>query len=156
VNGWHITRIVALAFVFLAGTLVTVPVSAGSGSLLPTIAKGKGDKCVAPTDYMRRNHMDLLDHQRDETVIDGIRTKKFSLKECIACHAVNGDDGKPVTVKDDRHFCASCHNYAAVNMDCFDCHASRPGDNKQVSGLKKKSRARDVVVLKGYLKGVEK
>ncbi len=100
---------------------------------MPAITKGKGDKCVAPTDWMRRFHMTALNHKRDDTVHDGIRTPQFSLKACIDCHAVSGADGKAVTVKDERHFCRSCHDYAAVKVDCFECHASRPegaGDKK--------------------------
>lgn len=93
---------------------------------LPAITKGKGDKCVAPTDWMRRFHMTALNHKRDETVHEGIRTPQFSLKACIDCHAVSGADGKAVTVNDGRHFCRSCHDYAAVKVDCFECHASRP------------------------------
>lgn len=93
---------------------------------IPAPPKGKGDKCVADTDVMRRNHMTMLDHKRDDTVHDGIRTKQFSLKECIACHAVNGPDALPVTSKNPKHFCRVCHDYAAVKIDCFECHASRP------------------------------
>lgn len=114
---------------------VSTPVAAPAPGRtpMPAIAKGKGDKCVAPTDWMRRFHMTALNHKRDDTVHDGIRTPQFSLKACIDCHAVSGVDGKAVTVKDERHFCRSCHDYAAVKVDCFECHASRPegsGDKK--------------------------
>ena len=98
---------------------------------VPAPARGKGDSCVADTDFMRRNHMTMLDHQRDDTVHEGLRAKRFSLKECISCHAVNGSDGVPVTVDDPKHFCRSCHDYAAVQIDCFQCHASRPGLTKK-------------------------
>ena len=47
----------------------------------------QGDKCVEPTDEMRRNHMNLLLHQRDQTMHKGIRTVKHSLKNCVDCHA---------------------------------------------------------------------
>ncbi len=76
-------------------------------------------QCVAPTAEMRRNHMKMLLHQRDLTVHEGIRTPRFSLKNCVNCHAsrttgsVLGKDG----------FCASCHAYAAVSIDCFECHS---------------------------------
>ena len=100
--------------------------SAGNGGLLPVIPMGQGDSCVEDTDYMRRNHMDLLEHQRDETMKEGIRGKPYSLKECLSCHAVNGPDAIPVTVSSPQHFCRSCHDYAAVSIDCFQCHASRP------------------------------
>ena len=100
--------------------------NAGNGGLLPVIPMGQGDNCVEDTDFMRRNHMDLLEHQRDETMKEGIRGKPYSLKECLSCHAVNGPDAIPVTVSSPQHFCRSCHDYAAVSIDCFQCHASRP------------------------------
>ena len=93
---------------------------------LPEIARGKGEQCVEDTDFMRRNHMNLLMHQRDETMLQGIREKKHSLKECVDCHAVSGPDSMALTVASPKHFCRSCHDYAAVKIDCFDCHASRP------------------------------
>ena len=98
-----------------------------TGIPFPAIAMGQGDACVEDTDFMRRNHMDLLNHQRDETVIKGVRTKQHSLKECINCHVVKGPDAVPVTVSSPQHFCRSCHDCAAVSVDCFQCHASRPG-----------------------------
>lgn len=95
-------------------------------TLLPVIPMGRGDACVEDTGFMRRNHMDLLNHQRDETVLEGVRSKQYSLKECLNCHAVYGPDAIPVTVASPAHFCRSCHDYAAVSIDCFQCHASRP------------------------------
>lgn len=90
----------------------------------PVITKAlKGEQCVEDTDYMRRNHMDLLNHHRDETVIKGVRTKQHSLKECINCHA-SEKSGSVAKAKDD--FCVSCHSYAAVKIDCFECHSTKP------------------------------
>jgi [DsrC]-trisulfide reductase subunit J len=96
--------------------------------LLPEIARGKGEQCVADTGLMRREHMKLLLHQRDETMHRGIRTRKFSLKECVDCHAVSGPDAGAVSAGNPRHFCRACHDYAAVKIDCFECHASRPSE----------------------------
>ena len=93
---------------------------------MPAPAAGKGEQCVAPTDIMRRDHPSLLNHQRDQTVRAGIRTRQFSLKECIACHAVTDAKGMAVTYEDPRHFCRVCHDYTAVRIDCFECHASKP------------------------------
>lgn len=101
-----------------------------SGVPQPLIAMGQGDSCVEDTDYMRRNHMNMLKHQRDETMHKGIRVEQYSLKECINCHVVNGPDAIPVTVSSPQHFCRSCHDYAAVNVDCFQCHASRPDSGR--------------------------
>ena len=92
----------------------------------PDIPRGQGESCVEDTDFMRRYHMTVLLHQRDDTMLKGIRSKQHSLKECVSCHAVPGADSIPVTVASPKHFCRSCHDYAAVNIDCFDCHASRP------------------------------
>lgn len=90
----------------------------------PIIEKAlKGEQCVAPTDYMRRNHMKVLDGHRDKTVHEGIRTKQYSLKECINCHA-SQETGSVTAAKD--NFCVSCHSYASVKIDCFDCHSSKP------------------------------
>lgn len=109
------------------GVLVYAQVdSTGSNTLLPVIPLGRGDACVKDTDFMRRNHMELLKHQRDETMIKGLRAEQYSLKECLSCHAVYGPDAIPVTVASPTHFCRSCHDYAAVSIDCFQCHASRP------------------------------
>ena len=83
-------------------------------------------ECVEPEDEMKRNHMNYILHQRDETMHKGIRTRQYALEECINCHAVKGEDGEYVRVEDPRHFCASCHTYAAVNIDCFQCHADIP------------------------------
>ena len=105
--------------------LLLVPASAGDVPA-PTIPKGKGEQCVADTDFMRRNHMDLLTHQRDDTVRRGMRGAKFSLNGCVECHAVADSACRPVTSADPKHFCRACHDYAAVRVDCFDCHASRP------------------------------
>ncbi len=101
--------------------------SGDNSVLLPVIPRGQGESCVADTQFMRRNHMTMLRHQRDETMREGIRGNQYSLKECVACHAVMGPDAMPVTVASPEHFCRSCHDYAAVNIDCFGCHASRPG-----------------------------
>ena len=90
----------------------------------------KGEQCVEETQFMRKNHMELLMHQRDETMHKGIRTKKHSLKECFTCHVVKDKDNKPVTVSSPKHFCRECHDYAAVQIDCFQCHISVPGNDK--------------------------
>ena len=106
--------------------------SGDKGVPLPVIPRGQGDNCVDDTQFMRRNHMTMLRHQRDETMREGIRGNQYSLKECVACHAVMGPDAMPVTVASPEHFCRSCHDYAAVNIDCFGCHASRPGPSVAV------------------------
>jgi hypothetical protein len=81
-----------------------------------------GSQCVEPPAVMRRNHMAFLKHQRDDTVRGGIRGAKHSLKACIDCHASQ----KTASVaKAETNFCVSCHTYAAVKIDCFECHTDK-------------------------------
>jgi predicted CXXCH cytochrome family protein len=81
--------------------------------------------CVEPTDIMRRYHMDFLMHQRDSTVIDGIRTKNHSLTGCIDCHNPRIAGQETVRYEDPQHFCAGCHSFTGVKIDCFECHSDR-------------------------------
>jgi hypothetical protein len=82
--------------------------------------------CVEPVEVMRKQHFEFMLEHRDETVIEGIRTKKHSLNECIDCHITANSQGEFARYSEDTHFCASCHQFAAVNIDCFQCHADRP------------------------------
>ena len=118
------------SIVFMSGGVL-----AGDGSIagLLKYPEPAGEKCVEPTDVMRRQHMDLIQHQRDETMHKGIRgiTAKHSLKGCIDCHVGYDDKGEAVSINDEGQFCQSCHNYAAVSIDCFSCHRTTPdGENK--------------------------
>ncbi|MCW8853509.1 MAG: hypothetical protein OQK76_11070 [Gammaproteobacteria bacterium] len=99
-------------------------------SALLDIAKAKSDQCVADTKEMRANHMEKILHQRDKTLREGIRTKQHSLKECINCHV---EKNSAARFGDNKHFCSSCHNFAAVTIDCFQCHADRPDSDKKHS-----------------------
>jgi hypothetical protein len=89
----------------------------------PGVAAAASGKCVEETSFMRRNHMELIRHQRDLTVHEGIRTTKHSLANCVSCHA-DPKTGRVTGSKD--AFCEGCHAYAAVKLDCFECHADRP------------------------------
>jgi hypothetical protein len=80
----------------------------------------KGEQCVEPTEVMRRDHMKFILHQRDKTMHEGVRTVKHSLKNCVDCHA----DAKTGSVLGKDGFCASCHHYVAVHLDCFECHSA--------------------------------
>ncbi|NNJ94103.1 MAG: hypothetical protein HKP57_05110 [Halobacteria archaeon] len=110
-----------------------VPASAG-GSLLPVIPEAQArvsetQGCVEPVDDMRKNHMEYILHQRDETMYQGIRTRQHSLNECINCHVSDAPDAPRAS--SEEHFCNSCHTYAAVRIDCFQCHADRPVSTAQ-------------------------
>jgi hypothetical protein len=83
----------------------------------------QGAQCVADSAFMRRNHMELLKHQRDDTVRQGVRSAANSLKACVECHA-SRSTGSVARAPTD--FCVSCHSYAAVKPDCFECHTAQP------------------------------
>lgn len=102
----------------------------GTQTVLADLADGSKaaglEQCVEETVFMRKNHMDVLLHQRDRTVHDGVRTREHSLVECVYCHAGSDGNGNFTPVNADGQFCAGCHKKAAVDIDCFQCHATRP------------------------------
>jgi len=110
----------------LAG-LIMVSAAVKAGVDLPKLEHGKGEHCVEDTQYMRRHHMELLFHHRNETMHQGIRTTKYSLTQCVECHA-SSKTGSVAASKED--FCVACHDYAGVKLDCWDCHATKPMQRK--------------------------
>ena len=116
-------RWLAAALVALAATAAGAA-DDGGRTPKPVIAKARaGTQCVEPPEVMRRMHMSFLKHQRDDTVHGGIRGAKHSLQRCVECHA---SEQTGSVAKAPGDFCSSCHQYAAVKIDCFECHASKP------------------------------
>lgn len=120
------------SFVLAIGmALVAIPLAGKAEAPRPDIPEANAQYsdtqgCVAPTEEMRKNHMKYILHERDETLREGVRGEKFSLKECINCHVPKPKDGKVVRIDSKEHFCNSCHTYAAVKIDCFSCHRDVP------------------------------
>lgn len=94
--------------------------------VLPSSKAASLANCVEPTEYMRRNHFELIRHQRDATVYGGVRGTDHSLSGCVSCHAGYDSSGAPVEIDAEGQFCRRCHEYAAVEMNCFACHATVP------------------------------
>ena len=116
-----------IAALVVTGELLSLSTAAISDAVVVEGSKAAGMKtCVAPTMDMRRNHMEYLKHQRDEVVHKGDRTSKFALAECVSCHASKDKKGHAVPVNAKDQFCDSCHDYAAVNITCFQCHRKVP------------------------------
>jgi hypothetical protein len=77
-------------------------------------------ECVEPKEWMRGEHMQLLNQWRDSVVRDYNRGYKstsngkrwdMSLQNgCMKCHS------------NKKKFCDECHNYMAVKPFCWDCH----------------------------------
>ncbi len=92
-------------------------------------AKAKAAKvCVMPTEYMRAEHMQLLDVWRHNVSRNGERAfvnadgQLFNMSlsnTCLDCHS------------NKKEFCDRCHDYASVRPYCWDCHIDNPkGDNE--------------------------
>ena len=90
----------------------------GEAKKIPTpVAESPSEQCVESREYMRENHMLLLDDWRHSAVREGERIhetpdgRKYekSLKTCFSCHVSRG-------------FCVRCHTYASARPNCFSCH----------------------------------
>ncbi len=76
-------------------------------------------KCVESKEYMKAEHMALLNEWRDSAIRNSKREyinsegKMFSISlqnTCMKCHS------------NKKEFCDKCHNYAAVKPYCWTCH----------------------------------
>ncbi len=85
----------------------------------PEIQQLVEKKCVESKEFMRAEHMALLNKWRDAAIRDAKRLyinsegKEFyiSLQNgCMHCHS------------NKKKFCDECHNYAAVKPYCWTCH----------------------------------
>ena len=112
--------------------IVTFPFWYNRGKAAPApelelTAKAKAAKvCVRSTEYMKAEHMQLLDVWRDSVVRRGERIyvsptgKEYNMSlsnTCLDCHSNKAD------------FCDRCHNYASVRPYCWDCHIDNPKEN---------------------------
>jgi len=85
----------------------------------PEIQKLADKKCVEPKEFMRAEHMQILNNwrdavvrngDRDQIIISGQKYDKSLQNGCMKCHSNKKD------------FCDKCHNYVAVKPYCWDCH----------------------------------
>ena len=85
----------------------------------PELPPGGEKLCVAPASEMRDTHMQLLNEWRDDVTrnsdrvsvtVDGKEYRKGLQTACMQCHS------------NKEKFCDSCHEYAAVQPTCWDCH----------------------------------
>ena len=135
-----IKRLMRISIIF-AGFMMLFPLAGNAATPFPQIHEPEGKKCVQPEDEMRRNHMNYILHQRDETMHKGIRTEKYSLAKCIDCHVEPNEKGEIASHDDEEHFCSTCHTYASVQIDCFECHADKP--QKYIKRGKKNASLKD-------------
>jgi len=144
-------KIFASLIIFAA--LFTIPffynmgkVNAGPDVALdtPVIQQLADQQCVESPEFMRANHMQLLNQWREEAVRNGqtvyINSQgtefEISLQDtCLKCHATEQASNPVVlnnpantagvsnpAINDSPEFCASCHDYNAVKPLCWNCH----------------------------------
>ena len=80
---------------------------------------------------MIRNHPKFLFGFRSAVLHKGVVTPDNNIERCVTCHAVKDPSGQPVGFDDPTHFCRGCHTKAAVTIDCFECHQSKPSPQGQ-------------------------
>jgi hypothetical protein len=117
--------------VFIA--LVTFPFWFNMGKAAPApevelTEKAKAAKtCVRSKEFMRAEHMQLLDLWREQVVRTAVReyvspegkTYNMSLSNtCLDCHS------------NKTEFCDRCHDYASVSPYCWDCHIDNPKETE--------------------------
>jgi hypothetical protein len=82
------------------------------------------EQCVESAQYMRDNHMRMLDEWRKSVVREGNRDytssdgKEYEISltaTCMKCHP------------NKEEFCDRCHNYTGVKPGCWDCHNAPEG-----------------------------
>jgi hypothetical protein len=122
-----IFAIVLILFVFLFTLPFWYNLGKASKIIEPELSlKAKQEKfCVESKDYMKANHMQLLDEWRDSVVREGKRHyigkngkeyKNLSLQNtCMDCH------------HNKKEFCDKCHNYVGVTPYCWTCHIEPKG-----------------------------
>jgi hypothetical protein len=112
--------IVLFPFWYMRGKAAPAP----EVELTPTAKAAQ--KCVRSTEYMKAEHMQLLDVWRDSVVRRGDRIyvspsgKEYNMSlsnTCLDCHSNKAE------------FCDRCHNYASVRPYCWDCHIDNPKEN---------------------------
>lgn len=124
---WIILGLLIFMVLFLSPFLYNVFIKMGKAAPMAELVlteKAKAAKqCVMPTEYMKTEHMQLLDKWRLKVVRGAVRDftneegKTFDMSlsnTCLDCHSNKAE------------FCDRCHNYASVRPYCWDCHITNP------------------------------
>jgi hypothetical protein len=115
--------IIAFPFIYNIGTDIVKPEPKIN---TPVIQQMAVKHCVEPKEFMKAEHMQLLNNWRDAAVRDGDRVyvgfdgKRYNISlqnTCMHCHS------------NKKEFCDTCHNYMAVKPYCWDCHIAPKENN---------------------------
>ena len=108
--------------VFLFVIIFTTPFWINIGSprySRPELVPTDAEDCVEPVEYMRAEHMRILNEWRDAALREGKRVyiatdgreRDINLQNtCMSCHT------------DKAAFCDTCHISNSVTPYCWDCH----------------------------------
>lgn len=107
---------VAFPFYYNIGRVIATP----DPSLnTPVINELVEKKCVESREFMRVEHMTMLNDWKDSAIRDGRRAyintegklfEKSLQNTCMRCHS------------NKERFCNECHIYVAVTPNCWTCH----------------------------------
>ncbi len=115
--------IIAFPFIYSMGTDIVKPEPKID---TPVIQQMAVKQCVESKNFMKAEHMQLLNNWRDEVVREGKRVyvasdgKQYNMSlqnTCMHCHS------------NKKEFCDTCHNYMAVKPYCWDCHIAPKENN---------------------------
>ena len=120
-DGGKIT-VALIAFVVVVSLPLWYNLASGKEAVRPELPMpdpAVHPNCVAPVEYMRGSHMQLLNEWRDSVVRDGERVyeafdgKKYNMslsRTCLGCHGAR------------EQFCGQCHGFMGVKPYCWECH----------------------------------
>ena len=129
-----------LVFLAVCLCIVLMPVLANHGRVAalpgsaletPEISKLTEQQCIEPVEYMRANHMLLLEDWRNVVVREGFsryessagQVYEMSLEDsCFSCHSNRAE------------FCASCHDYVGIDPNCWSCHDGGAAETDKPTG----------------------
>lgn len=91
--------------------------------------KSSGKTYHQSISMIRKMHPEFLNHKRDKTLRQGVRTEEYSLSGCVTCHASEKDQSNGYhAIDSSEQFCSDCHQKVAVTVDCFSCHRTTPAE----------------------------
>jgi hypothetical protein len=126
-----IAGLVIFLIILFSPFLYNIFINAGKAQVAPEpvlTERAKAAKaCVRSTEYMKAEHMKVLDVWRHAVVRNAERIyvnskgQAFAMSlsnTCLDCHS------------NKTEFCDRCHDYASVRPYCWDCHIDNPKENE--------------------------
>ena len=113
--------IVTFPFIYNLGKVNAKPEPKIDTSVIQQL---KEKNCIESKEFMKANHMQLLNKWRDMVVRNGKRVyvnskgEKYEISlqnTCLKCHS------------NKKEFCDECHNYMSVKTHCWNCHLESKG-----------------------------